>query len=337
MDLPKVRDPFPINAPFKTEIDLYKVGRPLHGQEEDLVFIIDENYETIIAEKLDVIQAFPDHSVCYLTDDLDNLEACLWELAAKIAQEQPTYTYCDESGFGSNLLALGLRRDGDIDYRPNEAYFPELAERCFAHLQAQTGLKRLCNMLAVSIQEDMTLMRNTAGGQHSDQAECFIVAMPTHWDPAEKMGLNFSQIHDPVAENEGLKKSHPSLMSAMINKGPFVRYSWALSSSAALSQNPVLLEGHSLEMPNLANISEADTLLDALHFRVERQTFLNFPTLNRGLFTLHVYQQPLRNSLKDQARIDLMADSIESMSPAARDYRAMTGFADQLVAALRRL
>ena len=338
------RDPFPVNYPFKTEISLHRLGRPLHDQQQETVFQYDEEYATVIDAKLDMIEEFPAHSICYLTDDLTNLESCLWQLAAKAAQEQPTYLSCTADTFASKLLGLQLTRAGELHFAPANAHFPTLAQRCYEHLQAQDGMRRLCVMLAVSLQEDLTLMRqsDTAGneerngnGIHADVAECLLVAIPTHWDPAAKLGQNFGEIHQRVADNERLQKAHPPLMNAMINKGPFVRYSWALPSSPALAQNPIVLNKYSQEAQARINTATPMALLKSLNFRVERQTFLQFPELHRGLFAIHIYQKPLLEKLTTQARVDRLADAIESMSPATRAYRAMTDFADQLVDALR--
>jgi len=359
LQLDRIQDPFPVNTPFKTEVDLHRFERPLHELPQETVFQYDEQYPAVIAEKLNLLQTFPDHSICYLTDDLASLERCLWQLAAKAAEDQPAYLSWTAESFKSALLGQTLTRDGQLHFEPSQSQLPDLSERCYEHLQTQHGIRRLCTMLALSIQEDMTLMRQPKAGQvnagqgktdspensengsangygnHADVAECFMVVIPTHWDPAQNLGRNFSEIHQRVGDNAGLKKSHPALMNAMVNKGPFVRYSWALSRSSALSQNPIVLDKHSAEAAALINTDTPMDLMESFHFRVERQTFLPFPEFGRGLFAIHIYQKPLLDKLTTQARVDRLADSIESMSPATRAYRAMTDWADLLVDALR--
>ncbi len=333
--LPPIRNPFPVNEPFKTEVNLHKLGRPLlDEQPEETLFLLDAQYEALLTEKVAMLTAFPQHSLCYLTDDLADLEACLWQTAAAIARDLPQYTACDADGFRSLLLAIGLSRDGQLDFEPAKAYFPALATRCYEHLQTLPRFERLACLLAYSIAEDVAVIRNTGGGARTDQAECFIVALPSHWDPAEKLGLNFSDIHQPVADNAGLKKSHPSLLKAMIHKGPFVRYGWSLPNSAALAHNPTLSQD---SRPTIDPTCDGDALLDSLYFRVERQTFLNLPTWQRGVFLIRIYQRPLRAALTTPQRATRLANSIASMSPAMLAYKSLSSFAPQLISALRQV
>ena len=42
LQLDRIQDPFPVNTPFKTEIDLHRFGRPLHELPQETVFQYDE-------------------------------------------------------------------------------------------------------------------------------------------------------------------------------------------------------------------------------------------------------------------------------------------------------
>ena len=332
--LPPPRTPFPVRAPFKTGTDLYKLGRPLWGRPEESLFEFDDTFAATITEKLAVFRQSPAHSLLYLQDDWPALESVLWDIAAAAAADQPDYLVCDKRGFGSKLLGYRLARDGTLHFE--EAHYSQLGRDCLNYLQTLDLKDRLCAALALSVQEDLVTMRNISGEDNADEAEALLVAIPSHWDPAEKLGQSFHDIHIPVGDNRRLLSSAPRLMQAMIEKGPFVRYNWSLASVPLLCQNPALLtdHAHTLEDPTLIGLPP-HALLKRLYFRVERQTLLNFTERNRALFTIRIFQRPLLAALETEDYARTLADTVASMTPAHLEYRAMTDIVDDLVTALR--
>ncbi|MEL6269305.1 MAG: heme-dependent oxidative N-demethylase subunit alpha family protein [Chloroflexota bacterium] len=337
MQLPPVREPFPVKTPFITATDMYKLGRPVYGYPEDTVFLFDAAFAPMIDEKLAVFSQYGHHSLLYLDDDIPTLEGVLWQIAEAVGREFPAYFTCYENGFRSRLTGVGLRRDGSLTFDVDNAVFPELGQDCYDYLDGLGGTMahadRLCAALALSVQEDLAIMRNRTGEPNADEAEALLVALPTHWDPAEKLGLSFHDIHVPVGDNDRLLRASPRLMKAMIGQGPFVRYNWSLTSTKALAQNPVMIHGHSLE--NMDTVPEGDALLDMLYFRSERQTLIPFPDVGRALFTIRIFQRPLKDALKTREHVQRVADAVESMTPGHIAYRGMENMVDNLVRALR--
>ncbi|MEM6284127.1 MAG: heme-dependent oxidative N-demethylase subunit alpha family protein [Chloroflexota bacterium] len=337
MQLPPVREPFPVKTPFKTATDLYKLGRPVYGYPEDTVFVFDAAFEPMIAEKLAVFSEYPQCSLLYMDDDIAALEGVLWQIAETAGREFPAYFTCDEMGFRSALTGVGLRRDGSLTFDADNAAFPELGQDCYDYLDGLGGTMaptdRLCAALALSVQEDLAIMRNRSGEPNADEAEALLVALPTHWDPAEKLGLSFHDIHVPIGDNARLLNASPRLMKAMIGQGPFVRYNWSFTTTETLAQNPVIIHGHSLE--NMDAVPEGDALLDMLYFRSERQTLMSFPEVGRALFTIRIYQRPLKAALTTREHVQRVADAVESMTPGHLAYRGMADLVDHLVMGLR--
>lgn len=334
MLLPPVQNPFPVKTRFETSVDLYKMGSSRFGDEEQTLIRFDAAYPKMIEDKLDVFESHPGHSMLTLDDDLEGLETCFWEIMAQLASDQPKYLSLTSAGFQSMLLGITLSREGEVTFDRSSSHFPELAARAYDFLQALRGVKRTGAMLALSIQEDHVVMRNQSGEPNDDVAESLFVALPTHWDPLDQLGKNLWNIHVPVGDNERLLRSSARLIKAMIEKGPFYRYNWALANLDLLCQNPVILETDSLFDPNEAEAATADALINQLFFRVERQALLNYPKLQRGLFLIRIYQRPLREAIDSRKRAQQLATSIRSMSQAHLEYRAMDGMADLLVAGL---
>ncbi|MEO0562293.1 MAG: heme-dependent oxidative N-demethylase subunit alpha family protein, partial [Chloroflexota bacterium] len=281
-----------------------------------------------------MFQHHPDHSLLFLRDDLNALTDVLWRIAAAIADDQPRYATYDQNGYRSKLLGYTLTHDDTLS--SSDAAYPDLGAACVAYLQTLNGPDRLAAALPLSVQEDLVVMRHTAAGPNNDEAEVLLVAIPSHWDPAEKLGLSFYDIHVPVGDNARLLRASPNLMAAMIEKGPFVRYNWSLSSVSQLCQNPVVLDeyGHTLANPALAALSPRE-MVEHIQFRVERQTLLNFPDVKRVLFAIRVFQRPLPQALTSDEHAHTLAEALASMTPGHLAYRSTAGIIDKLVEGVR--
>jgi len=87
MTLPTPTDYFPVRVPFKTAVDLYKMGTSRFNHLEDVTFNFDTEFERTITEKVAVFDAYPEHSMIYLDDVLDGLQTTYWRAMATVAAE----------------------------------------------------------------------------------------------------------------------------------------------------------------------------------------------------------------------------------------------------------
>jgi len=341
--LPPQKTPFPVKAPFKISSDLYRIGRPVFGYPEDSIFVLDEHFPTYLAAKLDSLKRHPQHCRCFLPKNVEGangLKQCIWGLLEKLTAEHSQWFDCDGTGFENRLLGIKLLRNGAISKTGRAALFSKLSQDCWEHLGRLSDVERLLDFVALTFQEDLVFVKagedNSKSDQRGDCADCFLVTMPTHWDPQDKIGLDFSSIHRPVADRAVLDQAHPNLIKAMINQGPFFRYNWSLTSVNQLSLNPNLLKSgaHSLADEQLAG---QGSLIDRLYFRVERQTVSSFPDLSRCVFGIRIYQQPLAEAVATDGRRIVLADAIASMSEEVIRYRSMQAFAGRLVDQLRQV
>ncbi len=326
--LPPADVPFSVKVPFEVKADLYKLGSFQGDKPGDSLFWLDTDYAGFTEEKLALLKNHSQHGRCYLSDDLENLETALWNVAQLIADDLPEYFCFADEVLESKLLGLRLAKGGNLAFQPELVAFQGLGERCFEHLQRLEPFDRLCDFLALSVQEDLVIMHKTS--DLANRAECLLVSLPSHWDPLDKLGLDFGAIHEPVPDNAPLTKAQGNMLKAMTSKGPFVRYNWSLASTPSISQNPKLLPRE----PRLLKLKEKDdinTLLDTLHFRVERQTLHSFPDLNRGLFAIRIFQEPLRQTLNNTERKTQLAAAIETMSEGMLSYKGINHYKDLLL------
>lgn len=329
MQLPAPRNPFPVKYPYIVRSDMYKLGKQPYGLEEDDFFLVDSDYETVVRECLEVLQQHPQHSRAYLRDDIQNLTACLWEIADLIARDQPEYSTCVDNVYHSKLLGLSLERGRAVQFDPATAIFPDLGETCFEHIKQLEPFEQLCDLLRLSVEEDLVIGRvNPADA--SDVMECILVPIPSRWDPAEKVGLSFANVHVPIPDSERLVAASPNLVNAIMTKGDFVRYNWTMAINR-WNRNSTLETDHLERNAEIRQLGDPHQIMDAIYFRTERQTLRAWPHLNRYLFTIHTYMHPLSTVLTTKERITYMLEVLETMEEDIRDKRGIISVAYEVL------
>ena len=281
--------------------------------------MVDDEYEKTIAVVLEMLKTHSDHVRVYVDSDLEGLTNALWEVARCIADDQPHIASFENGRFTSRLLGLSLGQDGNLQFDSERAIFPELASACYTHLQSLSHFNQLCDLLRLSVQEDIVIGR-VFSETSEDIMECLLVPLPSKWSPTEKVGLSFAGTHAPIPGNQRLMNAAPRLVEAIMTKGPYVRYNWSLSSEE-LPQDPAI----NLKMPDIYkafnHITDYDKLTQLLYLRVERQTLIAFPELNRYLFAIHTYMNPLADVLTTVERKELMLNVLKSMPADLYSHR----------------
>lgn len=181
--------------------------------------------------------------------------------------------------------------------------------------------------LSLSLQEDLVLM---APGHRSPpfstdenplRARLLSVCFPSGWVPEEKCNQSLFAIHMPVADNSRIQKAADALSSAMTQKGPFVRFVYTVAPDSGMSRDP--------GQPAWVDFNG----LENLWFRVERQ--VTIPLAGVGsLFLIRLFVEPLPEVLGKPGRSKVLAEALDSMSPALRTYKGLHHIAPGLIDAL---
>lgn len=199
--------------------------------------------------------------------------------------------------------------------------------------------------LALALQEDFVVLRDaptqdSAAGLEM-RTEFLSVCFPSNWDPAEKLGLDFTAIHQPVADNALLQAGARGIVDTAFRQSRMLRHVWLLTPNGDLAQHPETRRERWEDA--LARAEETrGFLIDQVYFRVERQTTLPLPALGRGVFFIRVMVCPLRETLAlagadGASRPAELADALASMSDAVVAYRGMAAVRQRLLSELRRL
>ncbi len=151
--------------------------------------------------------------------------------------------------------------------------------------------------LALECREDLALLRNGV-------LEAIAFAFPSGFRPTSKLGLDFAEVHAPVAEGEALRAASAGITAAM-KRAHFERGVWTLTSLPTLSQHP------DYERPPVRR--EAD-----LFFRTEFQVLRALGNGWTG-FSVRVEMTPWQ-ALSEAQQTRIKA-SLSSMSAASRSYK----------------
>jgi hypothetical protein len=168
--------------------------------------------------------------------------------------------------------------------------------------------------LALYLQDDWVVMGD-GGGSSSNVCQMLHVCFPSGWRPEEKLGLSMRQIHQPVADGGKLLAASDALTTAMLAKGPFVRYVWTLAPEPNLRRHP----DNAFRVPIGTTVS-----LDNIWFRCERQVTVPLPVSGRSLFLIRVFVAPLQEICATQERRQLLRESLASMSDATIAYKGIS-------------
>lgn len=172
------------------------------------------------------------------------------------------------------------------------------------------------DQLAMQVQEDLAVM------EVDKDAQGKIIALhlcaPNHWAAQDKIGKDFIEIHHAVPEMERIIQRNREINKACLNKGPFVRFAWGLSTDKHLNHHPQPPAGISSSEWQGRKFNPQ---MPELYMRVERQTLKGFVDKNLILFTIRTYFYDVKTL--DQQQKQLLLDAINSMSPAALQYKGL--------------
>jgi len=281
--LPPAEYPFPVTVPHR----VVPAPRPLGGAPHVL---LDDTWPAAVRRRLERLRDEPD---AILARDLEawddiGLAAALraaWELLPPI---------------GPSLLGLTV----DLEAATAEQTGASACQEATDAVVRRTGVDLLIVGWLLCCSDDLVVLRRRKPGVLA--AELLAVAFPSGWPPRHRAGASLLELHAPVADGERLQRAAPALSEALLNKGPYLQYVWGLDRCGRLDNDP--------------SVSYPPEPL-RWHLRVERQTSVPLPALQRALFTIRPYLVPI-DELAPEQRMTL-ADALESMSPAALAYKGV--------------
>jgi hypothetical protein len=260
-------------------------------------------------EKLAVLGAFwPD---ALLQRDGYDAGPALDALCVHAAESHPDHWHWDGARAHARGLGAAVDADGTVVQveRGRFGHGDEVARA----LRGLPPVWRRAGLLALTFVEDLVLLDGDG------RVAWLAVTLPSHWSPADKLGLDFAAIHAPVPDRELLVRAGPALLSLARGRERWERFVWNVTGHPRLHADPRRVDPCRWPAPS------ADAVPAAAWFRGERQTLRPLPPTDALLFTIQVEVQPLARVIDhDATRAQRLHDAIASMSPAVLDYRALT-------------
>jgi hypothetical protein len=174
----------------------------------------------------------------------------------------------------------------------------------------------------LALEEDFAVLDGATG-----TLPWLCVCVPSHWAPEDKLGLDFSALHAPVADNALLLAAGRQLVQLATSGERWERHVWTLTPSPRYDQHP---RRHAREpWPSHA---DPEAFARATWLRAERQTF--FPVgagTRQAVFTIRVMLAPLVDALATADDARRLHDALASMTPAVLAYKGLAPARDPLL------
>lgn len=289
-----------------------------------LYYQIDDQYLAYMQAK--EASRAQDQSGVYLTHDFspELHRAMAVFMLHQLAAEHPDWFAAEVSGaeavFHNRLLGLSARLD-------LEALVVVEAWRERALLAGGEAIYDAASLvgaeaidfLTLQVQEDWAVT-SVDPDTRRDWVSALHISYPNHWNPSEKLGQSFLQVHAPVAAMEATLKAAPALIDMMIHKGPWERFAWAIAPHTALNCHPDRVADHD---KRLLEESPAGVKATA-QLRVEREVLKGFPEANGSVFMIRTYFTPLAEIAADDAKRQALAAALRSMKPESVVYKGLS-------------
>ncbi len=245
---------------------------------------------------------------------LDQGTASLLENKRQIQTYRPLILQSDlEPALASAAITQLASERNQIEAAVNVA-FPGNSSLEQSWLNTSLSLHQRLEALSMATAEDIAIVQINPDG--TDRNACLSIAAPSRWAPEEKIGRSFIATHTPVPHMEKTLSAAGKLQQMLIEKGPFVRFTWGIATTPALDTHPAQTE------PPYAG---GDAFL-----RVERQVIRRIPDHLAFIFTIRVTVEPLSSVRRVESDADALAAALRSMDEKSRIYKSVDGHIDAL-------
>lgn len=168
--------------------------------------------------------------------------------------------------------------------------------------------------------EDFVVLRRAA--DHTDRVLRVHVCFPSGWRPEHLLGQSFAQIHARIPAIDAVLKKSRSLVDAMVERGPYVRFVWTITADDELDHHP--------EQGRRAAWSP---LTEHGFLRVERQTCVPLGEVGASIFLIRTYLYAFEE-LPGPARATL-ATALTLMPPELVRYKRLEAAVPRALELLR--
>lgn len=314
---------FPIsNSPFEFKTGLKKLENENHGHPNDQkIFQIDKQWADYLAQK----QASRNENLHKyvkekkLTEQTRNT-VCQY-LTEQLVAEYPSLFQLSKTEQGNRLTNLVTTEEIQLDGNFQLLYV--------INPQTDIPYESALDALCCQIQDDLSINQVVDG---KDYISYLHLCLPNYWSADDKIGKCFLHAHMTVPAMGKIAKAANDIIYTLITQGPFVRYTWGLTSDKRLNHHPVPPQGVSREAWYGRKF---DPLHPELYLRVERQLTVGFPETKAYIFTIRSYLYNVADYSRQQLK--QLIFSLDTMPEDVRVYKGLSDGFDDVHAYLTRL
>lgn len=177
--------------------------------------------------------------------------------------------------------------------------------------------------LCCQFQEDLAITEIKAG---EDAITFLHLCLPNYWAAEDKIGHSFINAHMPVPGMERINRQAGALLTMLMERGPFERFTWGLTSDNRLNHHP--------EPPPGISAAEwrgrsFDSAQPQLWLRIERQITVPLPQVKSFLFTIRTY---LRNiNTLNATELPRLIHAISTMPTEISRYKGIAAQRQEII------
>lgn len=303
----------PRHGRYEVSPGLKPLGTPFgNGLADDRLFPFDSDFPRFRRNKLRCRAERLDKYVCFSDYDPRAAAAVARFLIARLCEDEPGLFQCETGARGATLLhcrLTGERLTFDADMRLTAA------DNGISPAYA-SAFDALC----CQIPDDLAIVTRAAG---KDRVAALHLCAPSHWAAEEKIGQDFIGTHAPVPGFEKVNAAAPTLVEAMITRGPFVRFTWGIEFDDRLNHHPVPPPGIAAAAWNRRGFDPERADRPTLFLRVERQVVWGLPEIEAACFAIRVFVTDASEIRADPERRTALRAALLSLSPESRRYKGL--------------
>ena len=180
---------------------------------------------------------------------------------------------------------------------------------------------------ASAVSDDLCIL--IKDGEGLWRLEAASLCAPTFWRLGEKLGEPLGGLHGPVpGANPGMVSRIHRMFDAVQPGQVLERFNWTVQpGTARYTPEQTPFKKIAADLPSAG-------ALDALWFRVERQTISKLPVSGAVVFTIRVAIDPLRAALADGAQVAAFRAAWDGIDPVLADYKGWPHYERLVRAAL---
>lgn len=211
----------------------------------------------------------------------------------------------------ARVLAAYPARDAQLVAGAEEQHSLDAAAAWLAQQLSEEGLSSAARAplheLGRELVEDFAILRRDPSG---DRVLWLHACFPSGWRPEHVLGKSFAQIHAGIPGIEQVLAKSRSLVEAIGERGPYVRFVWTVTADDELDHHPE--QGR--RVPWSAGTTRG-------FLRVERQTTVPLPHARASIFLIRTYLYAFEELASEQRAV--LHRALERMPPEILRYKRL--------------